>query len=323
MTPTNSERQTRRAFFFPHALDPGRKPWAPPGRVPFNVHATLVSETGVTSDDAVIFSDGYEENVVGSNQDPCFFSEPLGPIHSFCRIDKRNRDYYVREASGRHDRLLSHCVRAGDLILYGKYIPRGGHGPTTQIWVDAVLVVDDVLRWRTSRRSSREPCNDRGRCKMRRFVIAGPDRLIDGRTTMTTDIYRYNLADAEPTGLHCCTSLEDYGVILGKTQPTPSALKNLLTSFVPLSTSSTGPTTVTTDDFEADDWKNLKHLIDNFIRPIANGPKGGWIVEFPDFCTAAALCKAVVLRSGGIIAIPPIKPTGLIRRWDPAIGGIR
>lgn len=313
-----SEPFPRRAFFFPHALLPGRKAGTPPGRVPFDVDATLVSLTDVKTDHAVIFADGYGRNVVGSNQDPCVFSSPLGPLHSFCRIDKRARNHYVRESSGRHDRLLSRCVATGDIIIYGKYGPKGGRGPTTQVWVDTVLVVDNVLPWPTTTRNSRSPCNNRGHCRARRYVIGDPS-AIAGRVPEDSDAYRYNLSDATSEGIHCCTNLEHYQVIVGRTQPSSSALADLSTSFVPRATSA-APATVTARDVGKSVWDELQGMVDRLIRPVPNGPKGGWIVEFPRFATARALCEAIIQKSGGFVAVPPLRPRGQVRRWDPATG---
>lgn len=315
---TESKQLPRRAFFFPHALQPGRKAGKPPGRVPFDVEATLVSLTEVKTDHAIVFADGYDQNVVGSNQDPCVFSAPIGPLHSFCRIDKRARNHYVRESSGRHDRLLSHCVATGDLIIYGKYAPKGGRGPTTQVWIDTVLVVADVLPWETTDRTTPRPCNNRGHCRVRRYLISDPTAIAD-RALADSDAYKYNLSDATVAGIHCCTTLKDYRVIVGRTQATSSALAELSTSFVPRATSM-APATVTAGDVGLAVWGDLQGLIDSFIRPVPNGPKGGWIVEFPLFATAKALCEAIIQKSGGFVAVPPLRPRDQVRRWDPATG---
>ncbi|WP_437596418.1 hypothetical protein WMF28_27975 [Sorangium sp. So ce590] len=316
--PAEAEHLPRRAFFFPHALQPGRGAGTPPGRVPFDVDATLVSLTEVKTDHAIVFADGYGQNVVGSNQDPCVLSAPFGPLHSFCRINKRARNHYVRESSGRHDRLLSHCVATGDVIIYGKYDPKGGRGPTTQVWVDTVLVVDEVLPWATTRRTSRSPCNNRGHCRARRYLIGDPT-TVAGRGLENSDAYRYNLSDATSAGIHCCTNLEHYRVIVGRTQPTSSALADLSTSFVPRATR-IAPATVTALDVGKMVWDDLQGMIDGLIRPVPNGPKGGWIVEFPRFATAKALCEAIIQKSGGLVAVPPLRPRGQVRRWDPATG---
>lgn len=313
-----SQRLPRRAFFFPHALQPGRKAGTPPGRVPFDVQATLVSLTDVTTDRAIVFADGYLQNVVGSNQDPCVFSAPIGPLHSFCRIDKRARNHYVRESSGRHDRLLSHCVATGDVIIYGKYAPKGGPGPTTQVWVDTVLVVDDVLSWKTTERTTRSLCNNRGHCRARRYVISDPTTLA-GRALADSDAHQYNLSDATSAGIHCCTNLKDYRVIVGRTQASSSALADLSTSFVPRATSA-APATITARDVGLAAWSELQGLIDGLIRPVPSGPKGGWIVEFPHFAIAEALCEAIIQKSGGFVAVPPLRPRDQVRRWDPATG---
>lgn len=311
----------RRAFFFPHGRTAGLQPGGLPGRVPFDVRGPLLSRSGRRDGDATIYADGYKANTVGSNQDPCVFSSPLGPFHAFCRIDGKRRDLYVRECGGRHERLLPQLVSAEDVIVYGKFTPPGGNGPTSSVWVDTVIVVNEVLRVTTKQRHVPQPCNGRGRCKARRFTLAPPwahERGSLGGVARESDAYVYCLSDAAPSGLHCCTNLADYRIIVGRSEPTPNALLGLRTSFVPLAEAA--PATVTDIHFDPGTWSSLRDFLDSSVRPGAAGPHGGWIAEFPNFELAAALCEAVV-DAAGEVAIPPLQPTRAGGRWNPMTGG--
>jgi hypothetical protein len=310
----------RRAFFFPHGSVAGRRPGGLPGRVPFDIHGPLVSRSGRRDGGATVYADGYEKNTVGSNQDPCVLSSPLDPFHAFCKIDGRRGDLYVREVGTRHDRLLPQVVSADDVIVYGKFNPRGGDGPTTSIWVDTVIVVDEVLRVTTKQPHLPQPCNGRGRCKARPFALAQPwahQREPLRSVDPNSDAYVYCLSDAAPSGLHCCTRLKDYRIIVGRSEPTPDALVGLRTSFVPIADSA--PATVTDVQFDPSSWSSLSNFLDSRVRRGKAGPHGGWIAEFPSFDLAAALCGAVI-DAAGEVAIPPLHVTRPCARWDPITG---
>ncbi len=317
----------RRAFFFPHQLHPGKYWRTPPGRVPFDVAANVVSASATRTGQVVIFADGYGRNVVGNNQDPCVFSAPLGPFHSFCRIDGgHGHDNYVRELSGRHQLLLSKVVSAGDIVIYGKFEPPGGKGPTTLIWVDLVLVVDRPVSWPTRLRQRGIPCNSRGRCRDRCFArdVSGLfGNLGVAVPPASTDAYRYNLSDAESSGIHCCTGLADYQIISGAACATPDSLAALTTSFAPLAVGREPDlrlATITVTVMPAAEWTRLVAFIDRTVRPVGGGPRGGWIAEFPDFAPAEQLCRSVVAACGGEVAVPPFTPPPALRRWDPLTG---
>jgi hypothetical protein len=293
------------AYFFPHAL----LPRVYPGRVEFDVTGTLLSRAGATTGQAVVLADGYLKNSLEWNQDPCIFSAPFGVLHTFCRINRAGGDCRVREASGNWSPSLAQCVSPGDLIIYGKYAPLDKQGPTESIWVDTVLVVDHLRRWDTAPRPSARLCNSLGRCRKRRFVIADPRRFGDDTVSVGADAYQYNLSDAEPDGSHCCTSLQHYQAIVGASRPSVPALRSLRTSFVPLAGPGGTPATVTARDFASTDWGSLQHFIDTRVRPVRGRPFGGWIAEFPDVGLAKKLCKRIIAKSGGIVTIPPLKPT--------------
>lgn len=311
----------RRAFFFPHSLLPGRRPGGSPGRVPFDIHGPLVSRSARRDGSATVFADGYEKNTVGSNQDPCIFSSPLGPFHAFCRINGKRRDLYVRERDQRHSRLLSHIVSTDDIIIYGKFTPPAKEGHTTSVWVDTVIVVDEVVSVKTGPRRSPQVCNGRGHCKTKRFTLTPPWAHQTGPLSAIapgSDGYIYCLSDAAQSGLHCCTQLGDYRIIVGRSEANVEALVELRTSFVPLAR--TNPVTITSADCDIATWARLCEFLDSRVRPQGAGPHGGWIAEFPDFPLAAALCNAVI-GAAGEVAIPPLQPAQPAGRWDPMRGG--
>jgi hypothetical protein len=314
----------RRAFFFPHALTPGREVMAPPGRVPFYVIADVVSLRSAQQASVTVYADGYGPNVVGSNQDPCVLAAPA-PFHSFCRIDGRRADNHVRGMR----KPLSQIVRPGDVIVYGKFEPKGGAGPTERIWVDLVLVVDSTPQWPTSTRARGERCRNPACDRPAKFTLSDPAAFAARLTGVSpgrgTAAYELNLRDGESSGAHCCTALGEYRVILGARDATPDALAALRTSFVPLADEAEGttsPTFVTSSDL-ADHWSDLVAFVDGTVRLGSAGPRGGWIAQFPTFDLAKALCMAMVSRSGAsqghtaAVAIPPLQPAGPLRRWDP------
>jgi hypothetical protein len=310
----------RRAFFFPHALQPGDVP----GRVPFDVRAQLVGAT-TGEHDVVVCADGFAANTVGTNQDPCVFAAP-GVFHSFCRINGvKPSDNAVR---GR-GKPLSHVVRAGDVIFYGKFEPRGGPGPTELVWIDTVLVVASVVPWVGGPRYAGSECKNPACKKAKKFVLSSPTMFAEklaglpaggGRASAA---YGFNLSDAERSGMHCCNSLADYKVIVGACTATNEALANLETSFVTLADQENGltrPASVRTADVMR--WRELAEFLDRDVRLGRAGPRGGWIAEFPDFSMAEELARALVTASGasqgktGAVSVPPLHPLG-VTRFDP------
>jgi hypothetical protein len=279
-------------------------------------------QMALAQDRLLSFADGYDRNVVGNNQDPCVFAAPLGPFHSFCRIDAgRGRDNWVREANGQQQALLPEVVSSGDIVIYGKFEPKGGAGPTACVWIDLVLAVDRPVPWPTCPRQ-RGLCNSRGRCPDRRFARDLSCLFVNlglAASPASTDAYRYNLADAEPTGVHRCTGLANYQIILGVVSATPDSLTSITTSFAPLANrfqTDLCPAAVTATHMPPDDWSRLVTFIDGRVRPVDGGPRGGWIVEFPNFGLAEQLCRAVVTACGGEVAVPPFTPHRTLRRWD-------
>lgn len=140
---------TRRAFFFPHSLDPQQKRGEPnlSGRVPFDVTATLLGPDGATEGDCVVMADGFLDpttggGLVGSSQDPCVFSGTSGPFHSYARLDGANLSNEKVVGGGKHiAENLAETVAPGDVIIFGKTTPPSGKA-IEEIWVDTVLVVD-------------------------------------------------------------------------------------------------------------------------------------------------------------------------------------
>jgi hypothetical protein len=309
---------TRRAFFFPHAFRPNPK-LKLPSRFAFDVQGNIVSMSGSRFGNARILADGYADNTVGTNQDPCVFSAPLGPIHSFCRIDSGKLNDRVKENSNCSLRGLPNCLSEGDVIFYGKFVPAGKQGPTQNVWVDTVIVVQRVVQWPTDLRSFGTHCNNLGACKHKKFHRRSPNsfaHILSTNCNSNCDAYRYNLADAEPNGMHCCTSLDDYRVIIGTVEPTSSALRFLATSFVPI-ISADKPVSVGACNMSTDDWDALSTFVDEKMRPNP-GPYGSWIAELPTFNLAGALAASLVRASAnGEVAVPPLRPNNFVRRHDP------
>jgi hypothetical protein len=223
--PNVQKAPSRRAFLFPHGRKPNRRAKGLPGRVPFEVHAALVSKDGVAHGNAIVMGDGYGPNEVGPNQDPCILAP--APLHSFCRINRSSFDNYIRGTSA----LLSQRARPGDLIVYGSLVsPR--KDPLSHVLVDLVLVVDRVVTWPLIARARgvvrRDGCAKRGR-----WLHASPRDFANQLFESGHSAYVFNLADAEATGTHCCTSLACYHVIVGRAEATAQALLGLQTSFLP------------------------------------------------------------------------------------------
>ena len=155
--------------------------------------------------------------------------------------------------------------------------------------------------------------------------VLGLTAATDGRST---DAYKYNLVDAEPGGHHCCTSLGEYRVIVGRVEATVDALAEIRTSFVPLAAGDPDlgwePASVGADDVDARTWTDLCAFIDGIVRRGVRGPpqfmNKGAIAEFPSFELARALCRSIIARSGcsqgrpGCVAIPPLAPLRAQRR---------
>jgi hypothetical protein len=303
----------RQAYFFPHALVPRGVPPRSPGRVPFDVEAQISDGSTSWTEQVTIFGDGYARNTIGPNQDPCVVAAPQ-PFHSFCRIDSTKPDDRVRGTK----LSLSAAVRPGDLIIYGKFEPLSGPGPTTRIWVDTVLVVDRTMRWSTSQRQRGETC-PREHCKRQIFTLRDPAgfaaQLTGERHGATTDAYRYNLSDAEPSGFHCCTGRADYRVILGQVDNASSAIEGLQTSFAPLAAEVNAgefaPTSLDATN-SGTDWPQFVAFIDSQVRVLSAGPHGSWIARFPDASLAEMLCRAIIQASAsrgqrGIVAMLPVQ----------------
>lgn len=109
---------TRQAFFMHHPLRPTkacRSNLVVPGRVPYDVHANIVSTNNVQQGACVVMADGYAPNTPGSNQDPCIFASPCPMLHAFCRIDGVRHGVLGMNPKT----VLSHAVNAGDIIFYG------------------------------------------------------------------------------------------------------------------------------------------------------------------------------------------------------------
>jgi hypothetical protein len=311
---------SRRAFFFPHSLDPQQKRGEPnlSGRVPFDVTATLLGPDGATEGDCVVMADGFLDpttggGLVGSSQDPCVFSAPSGPFHTYARIDGTNLANEKVVGGGKHiAESLPETVSEGDVIIFGKTTPPSGKA-IEEIWVDTVIVVDAVFELATSEEAKGPwPFPVESALK-----IAGKG----------TDGYRFNLSDGEaPKGIHATTSRNPHRIIRGKISNKPKAVAALDTSFLPLADRTGGICRICAVDrgHLGADWAPLITFFQQQVYAKIKGiPRGGWIAEFDTFALAEALLAAVVKRSGGhqnlrgTVAIPPLVPVAATKRWDP------
>jgi hypothetical protein len=315
-----------RTFFFPHARKSDGVLGGRPGRVPFEVIGDLVDGSSTRKDRAVVCADGYGFNQCASNQDPCVFCKPLGPLHSFCRVDApRGKDHYVLELSGTQERFLSDVVRPDDRIFYGKTEPPAS-GEISRIWVDTMVVVRRRIRWPATRKQAASTScgSGAGACKRRRFQLRAPAAFADTiGVTPTSDLFKFHLRDAEAGGTHCCTANRDPHVIEGAVDPTSSAVRTGATSFVTLAQQCNGewwPAFVAADDLHPADWVALKTFFEGKVR---RNPRSGFISEM-DSALGLKLLAAVVASSGrgqgmpGTVAVPPLTPSAATMRWSPS-----
>jgi hypothetical protein len=315
----------RRFFFFPHALQAeasGKR--QRPGRVAFDVEADLADCTGVrTQGEVVVMADGFEKNTIGPNQDPCVFSAPLGPVHSFCRIENKRTGYTDHRVKGT-DRLLSQVVCAGDVVIYGKFAPPEREA-ITSVWVDTILVVESTATWATSQRALGATCTS-PYCKRRRFTHTDPVRFAAMLgAAASSDLLEFNLCDGATAGAHCCTSISDYRVIVGRVSAEKTAVAELTTSFCLLAERTAGgwrPASVVEADIDGPRWKRISEFLASDVRGEGK-VRSGSIAQFPDPGDARELVGALVRKSGtgqgrpGVVAIPPLKPVRGLWRWDP------
>lgn len=318
----------RRAFFFLHPLEPQQsaKVMNVPGRVPYEVTGALLGPSGVQTGTCFVMADGFYDasaspprGVVGSNQDPCVFSAPWGPFHSFCRIDGANlANERVVVGSAHGAACLAEAVAPDDVIIYGKSEPASRAslvgGKLERVWVDTVIVVDSVIE------ASLGPPQDGS--KERPFDFASDASF----PASTTDAHRFNLSDGKPTGMHATTGRDPHRIIRGKISHDADAVAALATSFVPLADRTDGIHHVCAVDrgHLGAQWAGLVHFFEHRVFGAQRGtPRGGWIAQFDSFAVAQALIAGVVKRSGGhqgmrgTVAIPPLALTGTVRRWNP------
>jgi hypothetical protein len=312
---------SRRAFFFPHSLEPAQKPGAEniSGRVPFEVTGTLLGSEH-RQGPFWIMADGFFDplgdpqmpGVVGSYQEPCVFSDPWGPFHAFLRLDGTNPASEKVMGTGKivADSLVD-TVTPGDVIIYGKTNPNGGKG-IKEVWVDTVLVVDSIVTLPVAE-AEKAPYT---------FALAS-DPGLPGKGT---GAYRYSLADAEAKGVHETTNKNPHRIIRGRISKADDAVEKLETSFVPLADRTGGVCRVLAVDkgHMGAAWGSLLEFFEQGVFAKVKGvPRGGWIAEFGNFALAEALLAAVVKRSGGhqgmrgTVAIPPLSPVGGTKRWNP------
>jgi hypothetical protein len=310
---------SRRAYFFPHSLDPQQKRGEPnlSGRVPFDVEATTLGPNGVRQGSCVVMVDGFLDpasgaGLLGPSQDPCVFSAPSGPFHTFARIDGSNPASEKVVAAGK---IIADClldvVEKGDIVIFGKTTPPSGKA-IEQVWVDTVLVVDSVVALPASE-------EEKG---------PWPFPVVDAEVVAPkgSDGFRFNLADGEkPKGTRTTTQRNPHRILCGQTSTDPRAVAALETSFVPLADRTGGICRVCAVDrgHLGADWAPLITFFQQQVYAKVKGiPRGGWIAQFESFALAEALLTAIVKRSGGhqnlrgTVAIPPLSPVSTKQRWD-------
>jgi hypothetical protein len=220
-------------YFFHHPLD---AKGGVPGRYPFDVYGTLVDPAGdARSASFRIAVDSVGENAPGGNVDPCVFARPLALVHSFCRIDKRGGKYYVPGST----QTLAQCAVGGDILFYGHL--RTARGKPVALYVDTVLVVARTASLPTAAASGRPGRPFRlelGQSFAERVLdVALPAGVEAWQYLQTTDIWRYNLADASPGRHHEYTGIDGHPIIVGyaaTAEAASCALQDRTTSFVPL-----------------------------------------------------------------------------------------
>ena len=288
---------SRRFFFFPHGLESAErdelKKGSAPSRVPFEVNGALVTRTGVRESDGVVMGDGYRlkggDVLVGGNQDPCIFSAPLGGVHSFCRIVKRQgHDHDVVELSGKRKGLLTSVATAGDVIFYGKPDTHAG-----AIAIDTVLVVAEIL----------------------------PLAELASRVEKHTDAWAYNLSDAQPKGSHPGENTQM--VIVGTATPTVEAVDALATSFVPLGARDSDGRWQVLRLRRSDVGETFDEMMETFKTKMFIGrgaiANKGRLVELSS-AAGEALGRAAVARSRniatqGAVFVPPLRPRRPLQRF--------
>jgi hypothetical protein len=318
---------SRRAFFFPHPLEPKQKRGELnlTGRVAFEVTGRLTGQNeSAIGGPFWVMGDGYYDvtsgeipGVVGSNQDPCIFSAPWGPFHAFYRLDGANLATEKVVADGKHIAdSLPETVEPGDVIIYGKVTPHNGKN-IKEVWVDTVLVVDSVSELPVAEESTPDPKG----VAIYTFALAS-DKKLPGPGTMA---HRYSLSDTLPKGLHETTKRHPHRIIHGRVSDKINAVDKLETSFVPLADRAAGQFGVCPVDkgHMRDDWGPLLDFFEKQVfGKTAGAPHGGWISQFDSFALAETLLKRVVERSGGhqrlrgTVGVPPFTPAAGMKRWD-------
>jgi hypothetical protein len=290
-------RMSRRFFFFPHGLEsPERedlKKGSTPSRVRFEVTGMLVTRTGVKESDGVVMADGYRlkggDALIGGNQDPCIFSAPLGGVHAFNRILKRQgHDHDVVELSGKRKGLLTAVAAAGDVIFYGK-----PDMSADAIAVDTVLVVAEIL----------------------------PLAELASRVEKHTDAWAYSLSDAQPKGSEPGENAQM--VIVGASTPALEAVDALTTSFVPLAGRDSDGRWQVLRLRRADIGETFDEMMETFKTKMFVGrgaiANKGRLVELSS-AAGEALGRAAIARSRntttqGAVFVPPLRPRRPLPRF--------
>ncbi len=208
----------------------------------------------------------------------------------------------------RTKRVLSQQVKSLDLVFYGHVATRGGQ--PTDLWIDTVVVVDRVVKWRGSRvGGSRRYALDPRSPAFARRLLAPSAPLKEAAVVerlLGSDLYSFNLKDAEPqVGRHHRTAFRPHCVIIGAAHASRSALSNRSTSFVPLWTR--GAPVHFDSGNGAAFWPDLARLL-KAKKPLPSPWKPPVEISFGD-----ALYDAVIIESGkgtaraGSVGIPPFR----------------
>ena len=312
---------SRRAFFFPHSLEPAQKPGADniSGRVPFEVTGTLLGselrQGPVLGDGRRIHRSARRARRAwsGSCQDPCVFSDPWGPFHAFLRLDGANLANEKVMGAGKviADSLPEtvesrrrHHLRQDEPERRQEH--QGGLG-----------------RHRDGRRFDHDVAGPRGRQtavhvlpRERSFAPRQGHGCLSLQPARCGDEGRPR-DDATATRIASSAAASRRTRARSRSSRRASCRLPIVPAACVACSRSTRATWARHGDRSSSSSSRAS-------SPRSKGiPRGGWIAEFASFALAEALLAAVVKRSGGhqgmrgTVAIPPLSPVGGTKRWNP------
>jgi hypothetical protein len=291
-------------YFFHHPLKSRN---GIPGRHRFSVEANLVSRNKHYGRQLVdVAVDSLGENEPGTNVDPCPFADPYALSHTFCGIDRQAGRYMVPGS----DLLLSEVLRRGDTVIYGHLHTRG-KAPIS-LCVDTVMVVSKVIELPLGPQVE----------GLRRWVHALDDAyaqvVLDDATASidsltATNLWKFNLSDAQPGRAHQYTGVNPHRMILADAEAcSPNSLRSRRSSYVPLLAPNQVSPVQLTSARAPNVWPKLEELVAGVPRlcgsmkpPVALAMRLG--EDIYDACIRWSGHGGV---HEGCVAVPPL-------RWLP------